>query len=123
MALTVNWLLVNTGIYRVWLTLGKNLKARKLLKATEKKVEMMKKKAKMKKAQQKREAKQEERKDNKLQEADNEHNGKPVGGLERGGRNLWASLLGSRPTDSNGKKESRGKSASLSSTAPGDQNV
>ncbi len=123
MTLTVNWLLVNTGIYRVWLTLGKNLKARKLLKATEKKVEMLKKTAKMTKAQQEREAKQEERRGNKLQEADNEDKGKPVGGFKRGGRDLWASLLGSRPTDSNGKKESRGKSASLSSTAPGDQNV
>lgn len=88
MTLTVNWLLVNTGIYRVWLTLGKNLKARKLLKATEKKVEMLKKTAKMTKAQQEREAKQEERRGNKLQEADNEDKGKPVGGFKRGGRDL-----------------------------------
>ncbi len=119
-ALTVNWLLVNTGIYRAWLTLSKGLKARKLLKATEKKIEMMKKKVKMEKAGRKRKKREKGRKDEKIREQDS----KPVGGVFRSKlRYLLASILSSGPTEGNGKEKSRGKSASLSSTAPGDQNV
>jgi hypothetical protein len=36
------WLIVNTGIYRVWLTVSETLEAQKLLRATEKRVDEMK---------------------------------------------------------------------------------
>ena len=85
MTFVINWLLVNTDIYHAWFWVGKNWKAKRLLRATGNSVQKMKEEVRAKILPQKRKREQEKQKREEKREKEKQKRKKKNGEEEQKG--------------------------------------